>query len=228
MEAGIVIAVASEPELLIFDCDGVLVHSETISNRVLAEMLTAHGLPTTAAQSRRDYQGLLLADIRARTEQKLGRALPQDWLTRYERARDAAFQRELAPVTGAIEAVQRVTAAGIRVCVASQGRLSKIALSLSLTGLDRLFPQSARFSSYSVANGKPAPDIFLHAAKSMGVAPTHCVVVEDSPSGVTAAVSAQMRAVGFAADSDEDALRMAGAVKILHSLDQLSALLILD
>jgi len=213
------------PELVIFDCDGVLVDSEAISNRVLAEMLSAEGLPTTLVQSRRAYQGMLLADIRSRAEEKLGHALPEDWLIRYERERDAAFCRELAPVTGAIETVQRVTAAGLGVCVASQGKLSKIALSLSLTGLDRLFPQTARFSAYSVANGKPAPDVFLHAAASMGIAPARCVVVEDTPSGVTAAVSAQMRAVGYAADSDEQALRDAGAAEILHSLDQLPRLL---
>jgi HAD superfamily hydrolase (TIGR01509 family) len=214
-----------EPELVIFDCDGVLVDSETISNRVLAEMLTAEGLPTTLTQSRRRYQGMLLADIRSQAEEELGRELPEDWLARYESERDGAFRRELAPVTGAVEAVQRVTAAGLEVCVASQGKLAKIALSLSLTGLDRLFPRTVRFSAYSVANGKPAPDVFLHAAASMSIAPAHCVVVEDTPSGVTAAVSAQMRAVGYAADSDEQALRDAGATEILHSLDQLPRLL---
>jgi HAD superfamily hydrolase (TIGR01509 family) len=214
-----------DPQLVIFDCDGVLVDSEVISNRVLAEMLTAEGLPTTLVQSRRDYQGMLLADIRSRTEEELGRALPGDWLARYESERDAAFRRELEPVAGAVETVSRITAAGIGVCVASQGKLSKTRVSLALTGLDLLFPQTARFSAYSVANGKPAPDVFLHAATSMGVAPAHCVVVEDTPSGVTAAVSAQMRAVGYAADSDEQALRDAGATEILHSLDQLPRLL---
>jgi HAD superfamily hydrolase (TIGR01509 family) len=217
-----------EPELVIFDCDGVLVDSETISNRVLAEMLTAEGLPTTLTQSRHRYQGMLLADIHSQAEQKLGRELPEDWLARYERERDAAFRHELAPVTGAVETVQQVMTAGLGVCVASQGKLAKTALSLSLTGLDHFFPQGARFSAYSVANGKPAPDVFLHAAASMGIGPAHCVVVEDTPSGVTAAVCAQMRAVGYAADSDEQALRDAGATEILHSLDQLTRLLDLD
>ena len=214
-----------EPELVIFDCDGVLVDSEAISNRVLAEMLSAEGLPTTLAQSRRDYQGMLLADIRSRAEGKLGRALPGDWLTRYESERDAAFRRELEPVAGAVETVSRITAAGIGVCVASQGKLSKTRVSLALTGLDLLFPRTARFSAYSVANGKPAPDVFLHAAASMGIAPARCIVVEDTPSGITAAVSAQMCAVGYAADSDEQALRDVGAAEILHSLDQLPRLL---
>jgi HAD superfamily hydrolase (TIGR01509 family) len=217
-----------DSQLVIFDCDGVLVDSEAISNRVLAEMLSAEGLPTTLAQARRAYQGLLLTDVAARAEEKLGRTLPEDWLARYEHERAAAFHRELGPVAGAAEAVQRVTAAGIGVCVASQGKLSKTRLSLALTGLDHLFPETACFSAYSVANGKPAPDLFLHAAMSMGAKPAGCVVVEDTPLGVTAAVSAGMRGMGYAADSDEQALREAGATEILRSLDELPQVLGLD
>ncbi|HEY2141268.1 MAG TPA: HAD-IA family hydrolase [Solirubrobacteraceae bacterium] len=215
-------------QLVIFDCDGVLVDSEVISNRVLAEMLSAEGLLTTLRQARRDYQGLLLADISFRAEEKLGHRLPEDWLDRYETERAAAFRRELRPVAGAVETVQRVTAAGIGVCVASQGKLSKTRLSLALTGLDHLLPEPARFSAYSVARGKPAPDLFLHAAMSIGAQPAGCVVVEDTPSGVTAAASAGMRSVGYAADSDERALRDAGATEILRSLDELPRVLGLD
>ncbi len=208
-------------QLVIFDCDGVLVDSEAISNRVLAEMLTNEGLATTLAQARREYQGMLLADIRSRAERRLGRALAEDWLARYETERDAAFRKDLRPVAGAAEAVERITAAGIAVCVASQGKLSKTRLSLALSGLDRLFPEAVRFSAYTVANGKPAPDLFLHAAASMGASPAQCVVVEDTPSGIAAAVSAGMPCIGLAADSDERALREAGANEIVHSLDEL-------
>lgn len=212
-------------ELVIFDCDGVLVDSESISNRVLGEMITAEGLPTTMTQARREYQGMLLADIRSRVEQTLGRKLPPDWLERYEAERDLAFRRDLEPVAHAPETIRRIRRAGISVCVASQGKLSKTNLSLSLTGLDDLFPEGSRFSAYLVANGKPAPDLFLHAAASMGVDPAGCLVVEDTPSGVTAGVAASMRVVGYAADSDEQALRNAGATEILHSLDRLPLLL---
>jgi HAD superfamily hydrolase (TIGR01509 family) len=212
-------------QLVIFDCDGVLVDSEAISNSVLAEMLTAEGLPTTLTQARREYQGMLLADIRSGAERKLGRTFPENWLARYEAERDVAFRRDLGPVAGADEVVRQIKAAGIGVCVASQGKLSKTSLSLGLTGLDALFPEETRFSAYSVANGKPAPDLFLHAATSLEVEPARCVVVEDTPSGVTAAVAANMRVLGYAADSDEQALRDAGATAILHSLDQLSLLL---
>ncbi len=211
-------------QLVIFDCDGVLVDSEVISNRVLAAMLTEQGLPTTLPQARREYQGLLLADVQARAEAKLGRALPLDWLTRYEDTRAEAFRRELAPVAGAAETVEHLRTEGLGVCVASQGKLEKTRLSLALTGLDHLFPERARFSAHSVANGKPAPDLFLHAAAAMGVEPVACAVVEDTPSGVTAAVAAGMRAIGYTADSDERALSDAGA-ELLRSLAELPRLL---
>jgi HAD superfamily hydrolase (TIGR01509 family) len=212
-------------QLVIFDCDGVLVDSEAISNRVLAAMLTEQGLPTTLPQARHEYQGLLLADVQARAEAKLGRSLPTDWLARYEEKRADAFRRELAPVTGAAEMVERLRAAGLGVCVASQGKLSKTRLSLALTGLDHLFSESERFSAHSVAQGKPAPDLFLHAAAATGVEPAACAVVEDTPSGVTAAVAAGMRAIGYTADSDEQALSDAGA-EPLRSLTELPRLLL--
>lgn len=213
---------------MIFDCDGVLVDSETISNRVLAEMLSDEGLPTTPAQSRREHQGMLLKDIRVSAERRLGRRLADDWIASYESERDSAFRKELRPVPGVAEAIARIEQAEMAVCVASQGKLAKIGLTLTLTGLDRFFPADARFSSYSVANGKPAPDVFLHAATSMGAEASDCVVVEDSPSGVLGAVRARMRVVGYAADSDEQALRDAGASIVLHSLDRLAEALELE
>jgi HAD superfamily hydrolase (TIGR01509 family) len=206
--------------LVIFDCDGVLVDSESISNGVLAEMLSAEGLPTTLAQARRDYQGLLLAEVRTRAQEQLGRQLPEDWLGRYEQRRAAVFRAELQPVPGAAQAVRAVDAAGLAACVASQGKLAKTRLSLELTGLRELFADGQLFSAESVPRGKPHPDLFLHAAEAMGVEPARSVVVEDTPSGVTAAVAAGMRAIGYAADSDERALAGAGA-EIIHSLREL-------
>jgi len=208
-------------QLVIFDCDGVLVDSEAISSRVLADVLGAEGLSTTPTQARAHYQGMLLADIASQAEKKLGHRLSEDWLVRFDHQRESAFRRELKPVPGAAEAVQRVTAAGIKACVASQGRLSKTRLTLALTGLDELFPDTARFSAYQVARGKPAPDLFLHAAGSMGAPPTACLVVEDTPSGVIAAVSAGMRALGYSTGSDGRALREAGATGILSSMGEL-------
>ena len=116
---------ARDLQLVIFDCDGVLVDSEVISNEVLARALSAEGLPTTLPQARRDFQGLLLEDIVARAEAKLGRELPDDWLERYERDRDEAFRRELRPIPGAAGAVKRISAVGVAVCVASQAKLEE-------------------------------------------------------------------------------------------------------
>jgi HAD superfamily hydrolase (TIGR01509 family) len=219
--------VSRTPQLVIFDCDGVLVDSESISNGVLARLLTAEGMPTTLTEARRAYQGLMLDEVGTRAEMGLGRPLPDGWLARFERERESAFRRELRPVPGAGEAVRRIAAAGVRVCVASQGKLEKTLLSLALTGLDSLFPEGAVFSAYSVANGKPAPDLFLHAAEAMGVDAAACVVVEDTPSGVRGAVTAGMRVLGYTADSDEHALLAAGA-EALDSLDELPARLGLD
>ncbi|MGD1058591.1 MAG: HAD family phosphatase [Solirubrobacteraceae bacterium] len=213
--------------MVIFDCDGVLVDSETISNDVLARMLREQGLPMTLEQARRDYQGLLLGEIVDDAEARLGRPLPDGWVARYERDRSAVFGRELRSVPGASEVIARVTNAGLKVCVASQGKLEKTRLSLGLTGLRALFPDTALFSAHSVPRGKPHPDLFLHAASVMGVDPAACVVIEDTHSGVTAAVSAGMRVFGYAADSDETALRDAGA-EIFRSLKELPGLLGLD
>jgi len=214
-------------ELVIFDCDGVLVDSESISNGVLARLLSAEGLPTTLAEARRDYQGLMLGEVIQSAEAKLGRPLPEGWLARYERERSIAFRDELKPVAGAADAVRRVSAAGVSVCVASQGKLEKTRQTLGLTGLRDLFASRALFSAESVPRGKPHPDLFLHAARVMGASPARSVVVEDTASGVSAAVSAGMRALGYAADSDERALADAGA-EVFHSLDELPALLGLD
>ncbi len=212
-------------DLVIFDCDGVLVDSEVISNEVLARMLTREGLPTTLAEARRECQGRLLTDVRSQAQAKLGRPFPLDWLAEYEHERDEAFRHELTPVEGAAEAVQLVKAAGLKVCVASQGQLAKTRLTLGLTGLRDLFPPDALFSAYDVPRPKPDPALFQHAARTMKASPSACAVIEDSPSGIVAAVAAGMRAIGYAADSDERALRNAGATEIIRSLEELPELL---
>jgi HAD superfamily hydrolase (TIGR01509 family) len=222
-------AALGDIELVIFDCDGVLVDSEPISTRVLAEALTAHGLQTSPEQALGEYKGRLLSDIDARAHQRLGRALPAGWGDAFEQERARVFERELQPVAGAAEALERVKSAGLAVCVASQGKVSKTRLTLGLTGLRELIPDEALFSAYSVARGKPYPDLFLHAAHSMGATPTRCVVVEDTSLGVTAAVAAGMRALGYAAErggdeADAAALSAAGA-EVFGSLVEVPALL---
>ncbi len=210
--------------LAIFDCDGVLVDSESISNGVLARMLTEEGLSTTLAEARRDYQGLLLADVLTAAEAQLSRALPAGWLDRFERERSLAFGKGLRPVAGAARAVGRIREAGVATCVASQGKLEKTRLSLQITGLRDLFEDDALFSAYQVSEGKPHPDLFLYAASEMSADPAECAVIEDTPSGVEAAVAAGMEVFGYSADSDERALLRAGA-ETFRSLDDLPRLL---
>lgn len=208
--------------LVIFDCDGTLVDSEDISTEVLARSLSEHGLATTTADARREYQGLLLTEIDARARAKLGRPLPEGWLERFERDRAERFRRELRPVAGAAETVREIEAAGIAVCVASQGKLEKTRLTLELTGLRELFVEQQLFSAWSVERGKPHPDLFLQAATAMGVEPPDCVVVEDSTSGIKAARAARMHAVGYAPRDGAELLR-AGADELISSLYELPA-----
>jgi HAD superfamily hydrolase (TIGR01509 family) len=215
----------ASPSLIIFDCDGVLVDSERISNGVLAAMLAEQGLAMGLAEARARFQGLVLAEVRARAEEMLGHALPDGWIDDFVARRAARFDAELQPVPGAGALVRSVLAAGVAACVASQGGLAKTARSLALTGLGELFPEAARFSAEQVAHGKPAPDLFLYAAERMGFAPGECTVVEDTPSGVTAARRAGMVVYGFSADSDERALRAAGA-RTVSSLTVLGPLLV--
>jgi HAD superfamily hydrolase (TIGR01509 family) len=212
----------SSLRLVIFDCDGVLVDSEPISNSVLAQMLATQGLAMTLEQARAAFQGQRLDGVVAEVERRLGHSLPEGWIEDYEARRGEVFRAQLKPVAGAAAAVAAVLDAGIAACVASQGKIEKTTLSLQLTGLSALIAPDAIFSAHSMQHGKPAPDLFLHAAATMGVPPSCCAVVEDTPSGVTAAVRAGMRVLGLAADSEEAALRAAGA-EVIDSLQELPA-----
>jgi HAD superfamily hydrolase (TIGR01509 family) len=207
-------------DLVIFDCDGVLVDSEPLSNAVLARALTRAGLSTTPEQAVATYKGLHIRDVLEHAEQALGGPLPSDFVPAFEDLRAEAFRRELKPVEGAAEAVATLRAAGITVCVASQGKRSKTELTLGLTGLRSLFADDAVFSAHSVRRGKPHPDLFLHAARTMGTPPERTAVVEDTVVGVSAAVAAGMRVIGYGADSDPDALRGAGA-EVIGNLAEL-------
>jgi len=181
------------PKLIIFDCDGVLVDSEPIANRVLAEYLSEHGLPTTWQQSITRFVGLSLSSIRTEVLHSDGVVLPDDFeSTLMERDRQA-FEVDLKAIDGIMEVLDALT---IPFCVASSGTHRKIRSSLSLAGLNTYFGEHV-FSSEDVSLGKPAPDLFLHAARNMMIEPTHTVVVEDSLAGVKAGARAGMRVFGF-------------------------------
>jgi HAD superfamily hydrolase (TIGR01509 family) len=191
----------------------VLVDSERIAAPILAEQLTALGLPTTTADVDRDFKGRSwesgLEVIRAR------RGGEEPWpelRERYRTALFAAFDDRLQPIRGVVEALDALDAAGVPYCVASSGDHERIRRGLRAAGLLDRLPDEAIFSVEDVERGKPAPDLFLHAAQQMGFDPPATAVVEDSPAGVQAGVAAGMRVLGYvAADADADALASQGA-----------------
>ncbi len=211
------------PELIVFDCDGVLVDSEPIANRIMAEAITALGWPLSTADSMARFKGHHFDTIIAAVEDRLGRPLAVDWLPALRAATDAAFERELEPVPGVIAALDAIAECGTPTCVASQGPLEKMAVSLGVTGLRARF-EGRVFSADQVARGKPHPDLFLFAAEAMGVAPGTCVVIEDSPLGVTGARAAGMAVLGFAPEGDGAELAAAGA-ELFRDMAELPGLL---
>jgi len=210
--------------LVIFDCDGVLVDSEIIAHELLAQMMTELGHPMTTAESIERFGGRSLTDTLALIEGILGRKVPADLGERYGRRLAEHLRRDLKPVAGVKAAV---AALPYRHCVGSSSSFARIRLSLEVTGLAPLFGDNI-FSATQVAHGKPAPDLYLLAARTMDAAPGHCVVVEDSPLGVQAAVAAGMAAIGFTgaghATADlAQALATAGARRVLAAMPELPA-----
>jgi len=181
------------PDLVIFDCDGVLVDSEPISIRVDADVLAEVGLHLSEQEIIDRFVGRSPAVMREAIERHRGGALPEDWLARSRSRYTEAFARELRPIDGIEDALDDISAA---TCVASSSEPDELAYKLKLTGLYERFAGRI-FSAVEVASGKPAPDLFLHAAAQMGVSPGACAVVEDSQYGVQAARAAGMAAFGY-------------------------------
>jgi HAD superfamily hydrolase (TIGR01509 family) len=182
-------------DLVIFDCDGVLIDSERLAVRTEAAILSALGWPLTEADIVERFVGRSAAYMHREIEQQLGRSV--DWEAEFESRYRDVFERELVPVPGVMEVLAQLEQSGTLMCVASSGSHEKMAFTLGLTGLLDRF-EGRIFSADEVENGKPAPDVFLHAAEKMGVPPDRCAVVEDSVSGVTAALAAQMAVFAFA------------------------------
>jgi len=178
---------------VIFDCDGTLVDSEVLTNEVLVEAVAECGLVISLAEAVAAFRGRKMAECVSALEQRLGRALPADFVVRFRERMSAAFRDRLRPVDGAVDLVRSIRQP---FCVASSGPRDKIELSLSLTGLLPFF-QDSIFSSYEVGCWKPEPGLFLHAARTMGIEPQSCVVVEDSLPGVQAGISAGMQVFAF-------------------------------
>jgi HAD superfamily hydrolase (TIGR01509 family) len=208
-------------ELVIFDCDGVLVDSELITNRVFAGVLGELGLPVTLEFVFEHFVGRSMQQCWEQVGGMLGKEVPAHWRCEFQLRATAALEAEVQAVHG-IEAV--LDALDVPYCVASSGSHAKMHTTLGATGLLPRF--SGRiFSAADVARGKPAPDIFLHAASRSGVQPRDCAVIEDSPAGVTAGVAAGMTVFGYCACTPEHRLLAAGAHYTFNSMAKLPALL---
>jgi HAD superfamily hydrolase (TIGR01509 family) len=180
-------------DLVIFDCDGVLVDSEVISCRAHAETLTRHGYPITADQVLLRFLGVSDREARQTIESEMGRSLPDDFDAQIKQAALQRYASELAAIPYVGEAIDAI---GVAKCVASSSTHEKIRHGLTCAGLyDRLAPDI--FSATQVERGKPAPDLFLFAAERMQAAPARCVVIEDSIPGIKGARAAGMTVLGF-------------------------------
>ena len=213
-------------DLIIFDCDGVLVDSEVISCRAHAETLTRHGYPITADEVLNRFLGVSDREARLMIENEISRKLPNDFESQVKQATLQFYADDLRAISYVSEAIAAI---GLPKCVASSGTPEKIRHGLTCAGLyDQLAPHI--FSASEVKRGKPAPDLFLFAAEQMQAAPAQCLVIEDSIPGVTGAVAAGMTVLGFHGGSHcppghADTLRAAGAIMTFEDMRQLPDLI---
>ena len=215
--------VTMERNLVIFDCDGVLVDSEPIANQVTADLLGAHGLVLSAAEAESHSKGLSDPAIVAKIRTDWGVTLPPDFISRLETAVWAHLEVNLQPVAGVAQAVAAVVRSGSALCVASSSPRESTTRKLAITGLLPHF-EDRLHSADQVPRGKPFPDVFLYAASMTGFAPEECVVVEDSVPGVQAGLAAGMRVLAYASMGGAEALQTAGGSAFTH-MDELPALL---
>jgi HAD superfamily hydrolase (TIGR01509 family) len=211
-------------ELIIFDCDGVLVDSEPIINRAHAEMLTACGYSITERELVRRFCGMSDPDMLDIIEREWDRPLPASYGERVAEMIENGFRQALAAIEGVAEVLDRLK---LPVCVASSSTQDQIRRKLELTGLVGHFGENL-FSATMVAHGKPAPDLFLYAAQRLSTMPDRCLVIEDSPAGIDAAFAAGMTAIGFCGGShcgpEHLALLQArGAALVIANMRELAA-----
>ncbi len=204
---------------VLFDCDGVLVDSEVLTNALLRDDLASFGLDLTLEQTMEQFVGSTMWGV-AEKAVEMGAKLPDDWIATFYAKMYEVMAEKVEAVPGAAELLDRLTEVGIRVAVGSNGPLSKMDITLNKTDLmNRVSPHV--YSSQDLPNPKPAPDVYLHAAEQLGVAPDACIVVEDSTSGAKAAEAAGMRCIGFAAEGQAAELAPY-CIFTVHSMQELA------
>lgn len=213
--------------LIIFDCDGVLVDSESLANRVMSQVFAESGFDVSPEDCLRRFVGMSMRSVRAAVEEEFGRRLPDGFEPRVRALSDEVFDRDLQPIRGVSEALSALPHAR---CVASSGSPRRIRRSLDKTGLDAYFADHALFSAAMVKRGKPAPDLFLHVAETMEVTPQQCLVIEDSLLGASAGVAAGMTVFGFAGashitDGHAERLEALGVTAVFDDMADLPGML---
>ena len=217
-------------EAVLFDCDGVLVDSEPLTNGVLRDMLAAQGWEMTAAECMRFFVGKAVMDEAAAIEARTGRPVTEDWMAEFRARRNQALQDQLEAVPHIHTAVRAIhTGYAGRIACASGADRIKVELQLRKVGLIEYF-EGRVFSGHEMPRSKPWPDVYLAAAAALQARPAHCAVVEDTVTGVRAGVAAGATVFGYAPDTsghvDAQALREAGASVTFTGMDQLAELLV--
>lgn len=205
-------------DLVIFDCDGVLVDSEGIANTELRNALCEQGLDMTLEQVLETFVGLSMSRVVTISQERLGHALPTDFLDRLQEKTFAAFEQSLKPVQDIQVVLKSLTEMSQKICVASSGSFEKMSCTLGLTGLEDFF-QGNIFSSSQVRRGKPYPDLYLYAAEQMNIDPSRCLVVEDSLPGVQGAVAAGMEVLAYSVRGQDKKLATAGGMVMADMMD---------
>lgn len=206
-------------DLIIFDCDGVLVDSERSTNALLQKMLNELGVPVTFEEMFQTFVGNSMERCVEIIEEKLGGPIPEGFIDEYFRRRETLLEK-VQPVHGIHKALEQIQ---VPFCVASNGEHSKMITTLGVTQLTQYF-EGKRFSATDVTQGKPFPDLYLYAAEKMGAKPESCLVIEDTPVGVQAGVAAGMTVFGYAKLTPSERLQKAGAVLTFQDMIQLPQL----
>ncbi|MGH1468153.1 MAG: HAD family hydrolase [Bdellovibrionales bacterium] len=202
-------------KLIIFDCDGVLVDSESITNQVLVDYVNEFGVGITLERALELFQGGTIADWIHYVKVEHDIELPQEFVSNFRHKMKVAFEKELEPVSGVEKLIESLNC---KICIASNGPMEKMETTLRVTKLNRYFGENI-YSAYQINKFKPDPSLFLHAAKEMGIEPQHCTVIEDSPRGAQAAVAAGMTVYGYDVYGKTQALIDNGALLFTKMTD---------
>ena len=210
-----------KPNLIIFDCDGVLVDSERLSNQVFCDILNGYGLELNLEDMFRIFVGNSMAQCIKIIDEMLGYPPPDNFEATYRMQVANAFKTDLKAVDGVEDIIKSLDKP---YCIASSGPHEKMQITLGLTGLNKYFAKNI-YSTYDVENPKPYPDVYLHAAEQMGYTSDECLIIEDSTLGVQAGKDAGMYVIAYAGSLPEERLIDAGADKIIKHMSELKFLI---